>query len=70
MVVTVLNPKDPNYLPAEEKETADSLTHIRLESHFWDIEKQCRPRSDTAERGVWSGSALFANINFYKTKKE
>ena len=22
--------------------------------------KQCRPRSDAAERGVWSGSTLFA----------
>ena len=25
------------------------------------IGKQCRPRSDAAERGVWSGSSLFAN---------
>ena len=25
-----------------------------------DIGKQCRTRSDAAERGVWSGSALFA----------
>ena len=30
------------------------LTHIR------DIGKQCRPRSDAAERGVSSGSTLFA----------
>ena len=28
------------------------LTHISLASHFWDIGKQCRPRSDVAERGV------------------
>ena len=28
------------------------LTHISLASHFWDIGKQCRPRSDAAERGV------------------
>ena len=26
------------------------LTHIRLASHFWDRGKQCRPRSDAAER--------------------
>ena len=25
--------------------------------------KRCRPRSDAAERGVWSGSSLFANKN-------
>ena len=24
-----------------------------------DIDKQCRPWSDAAERGVWSGSTLF-----------
>ena len=24
------------------------------------LSKQCRPRSDAAERGVWSGSRLFA----------
>ena len=28
-----------------------ALTHISLASH-WDIGKQCRPRSDAAERGV------------------
>ena len=26
-----------------------------------DIEKECSPRSDAAESGVWSGSALFAS---------
>ena len=36
------------------------LTHLRLASYKWDIGKQCRPRSDTAVRGVWFGSALFA----------
>ena len=41
------------------------LTHISLVSHFWDIGKQCRPRSDAAECGVWSGSSLFANRNIY-----
>ena len=29
-----------------------ALTHISLASHFWDIGKQCRPRSDATERGV------------------
>ena len=41
------------------------LTHINLASHFWDIGKQCRPRSDAAERGVWSVSSLFANRYIY-----
>ena len=41
------------------------LTHISISSHFWDIGKQCRPRSDATERGVWSGSSLFANRNIY-----
>ena len=36
------------------------LTHICLTSHERDIGKQCRPRSDAAERGVWSRSTLFA----------
>ena len=27
---------------------------------------QCRPRSEAAEHGVWSGSTLFAYRNFYK----
>ena len=42
------------------------LTHIRLASLFWDLGKQCSPRSDASERGAWSGSALFANRNFNK----
>ena len=42
------------------------LTHISLAFlFFWDIGKQCRPRSDAAERGIWSGSSLFANRNIY-----
>ena len=36
------------------------LTHISQASHKRDLCKQCRPRSDAAERGVWSGSTLFA----------
>ena len=38
------------------------LTHLCLESHKSGmIGKQCRPRSDAAERGVWSESTLFAS---------
>ena len=36
------------------------LNHLCLSSHKWDIGKQYKPRSDAAERGVWSGSTLFA----------
>ena len=36
------------------------LTHLCLVSHKRDISKQCRPRSNAAECGVWSGSTLFA----------
>ena len=34
-------------------------------SNFWDLGKQCRPRSDAAERRIWSGPSLFAYTNFY-----
>ena len=46
------------------------LTHISLASHFWDIGKQCRPRSDTPECGVWSGSSLLANRNIYSKQNK
>ena len=36
------------------------LTHLSLASNKRDIGKKCRPRSDAAEHGVWSGSTLFA----------
>ena len=36
------------------------LAHLWLEPHKMDICKQCRPRSDAAEHGVWSESTLFA----------
>ena len=36
------------------------LIHLCLASYKRDIGKRCRPRSDAAERGVWSGSTLFA----------
>ena len=37
----------------------DYLIHLSPASYKTDIGKQCRPRSDAAERGVWSGSTLF-----------
>ena len=36
------------------------LTHLSLASHKRDIDKQSRPRSDAAKRGVCSGSTLSA----------
>ena len=38
----------------------NNLTYLSLASYKRDIGKQRRPRSDVAERGVWSGSTLFA----------
>ena len=43
-----------------------TLTHISQASCYWDIGKQCRPRSGTGECGLWSVSSLFAYRNFYK----
>ena len=37
------------------------LTHHSLETPKRLIGKHCRPRSDTTECGIWSGSPLFAN---------
>ena len=37
------------------------LTHCSLETLKRVIGKQCRPRSNTTECGIWSGSPLFAN---------
>ena len=39
---------------------SDWLTHSIWTPHKKVIGKQCRPRSDAAERGIWSGFALFA----------
>ena len=36
------------------------LSFLSLVYHKRDIDKQWRPRSDAAKRGVWSGSTLFA----------
>ena len=36
------------------------ITHLSLASYKRDIGKECRPRSDAAERSVRSGSTLFA----------
>ena len=37
------------------------LTHCSQETPKRVIGKQCRPRSDAAECGIWSGYSLFAN---------
>ena len=36
------------------------ISHLCLAYYKRDIYKQCNPRSDAAERGVWSESTLFA----------
>ena len=41
------------------------LTLISLASFLDDLDKQCRPSSDATERGVCSGSPLFAYGMFY-----
>ena len=42
------------------------VTHMCLAFHFLggggNFGKQCRPRSDATEHGVWSGSLLFAQL--------
>ena len=38
----------------------DTITHLSLASLLWDIGKQNSPRCDAAERGVPSGTVLFA----------
>ena len=47
-----------------------SLTHLSLASHKRGIGKQSRPRSDDAERGVWSGLTLFAFSSDISTKHD
>ena len=37
------------------------LTHCGLETPKRVTGKQCRPRSEAAERGIWSGSLMLAN---------
>ena len=37
------------------------LTHCSLETPKRVFGKQCRPKSDATEHGIWSGSPLFAN---------
>ena len=48
------------------------LTHISLASFLWDIGKQCRPRSDATEYGVWSGSppSVYLQTVLLKSKKK
>ena len=45
-------------------------THLSLASHKWDIGRQRSPRSDAAERGVWSGSTLFLLSSEISTKHD
>ena len=52
-------------LPWCKQKSDLSLTYIRLASFLWDINKQCRPRSDATERGVLSGILMFAYIIFH-----
>ena len=62
------------YCSTSQKPELDFISlnnSILLQTH-WGLEtpkrvtgKQCRPRSDAAECGVWSGSPLFANINHF-----
>ena len=40
-----------------------SLTHISLASHFWDIGKECRPRSDAAFCGLQGLHCLLTGIS-------
>ena len=46
------------------------LTNLSLVSNKRDTSKQCKPRSDAAERGVVSGSTLFAFISEISTKHD
>ena len=46
--------------------TASPFTQISLASFVYDIGKQCIPRSDATESGVWSGSPLFTYRLSYK----
>ena len=49
---------------------SNQLTQINLASHFLDIGKQCRPRSNAVECSIWSGSSLFANKNIYSKQNK
>ena len=47
-----------------------ALTRISFPSFLWDKGKQYRPRSDAAQRGVWSGSPLFAYRMYFQNLNE
>ena len=59
---------DSNILPLTvlQYEMQNCLTLLSIASHVWDLNKQCRPRSDAAESCIWSVSTLFARRNFYQ----
>ena len=48
----------------------EHLTYISISSHFGNLSKECRPRSDATGRDTGSRSSLFANTNFYRKKKK
>ena len=52
---------EEEHIKGDRKIAFDNLlTHLSLASHKGDTDKQCRPRSDAPECGVWSGATLFA----------
>ena len=65
----VLISQSENVLCKDTLSTAVTLRQCLATSLSWDQGKQCRPRSDAAERGVGSGSALFAKSNSYKQNR-
>ena len=46
------------------------LTHLSLGTHKRDFVKQCRPGSDAATRGVWSGTTMFVISSEISEKKK
>ena len=52
----------------QQRNEIEQAKQSSLETPRRVIDKQCKPRSDTAEHGVWAGSPLFANSStvFFK----
>ena len=51
-----------------ERNLSNYLTRLSLSSLLWDIGKQNSPRCDAAERGVPSGTILFAKESLSKNE--
>ena len=49
-----------SYRRAKNEHEMQPITHCSRETRKRVLGKQCRPRSDGAECGIWSGSPLFA----------